>query len=272
MYTDGSKTTEGVGSDFVLYNKNTRLQTESFTLPHHATVFQAEITAIYQATQYILSILDTINIRYIKILSDSQAAIQALANTHITSKSVFNALESMETLASQVKVVTLSWIKAHVYHEGNEQADQAAKEGAAGGMHINKVNTNKPWCNIKAEIDEYTRLLWRQKWESEERFKHTKEFYGGPNKQKSRGVMGMGTHTLSNWIKAITGHNNLAYFQSKLDSEISPICRLCHYQNETLYHLITECEVLANQHLDIMANKIPLPDMEWSIKRILKFI
>ena len=26
----------------------------------------------------------------------------------------------------------------------------------------------------------------------------------------------MGTYMLSTWIKSITGHNNLAYFQSKL--------------------------------------------------------
>ena len=33
----------------------------------------------------------------------------------------------------------------------------------------------------------------------------------------------MGTCMLSTWIKGITGHNNLAYFQSKLNAEIDPI-------------------------------------------------
>ena len=42
----------------------------------------------------------------------------------------------METLASQIKHLTLAWIKAHVGTGGNEQADQAAKEGAAGGEYI----------------------------------------------------------------------------------------------------------------------------------------
>ena len=43
-------------------------------------------------------------------------------------------------------------------------------------------------------------------------------------------------------IKGITGHNNLAYFQSKINAEIDPICRLCHQANETLHHLMTDCE------------------------------
>ena len=45
---------------------------------------------------------------------------------------------------------------------------------------------------------------------------------------------------LSTWIKGITGHNNLAYFQSKLNPEIDPTCRLCLQANETLHHLMTD--------------------------------
>ena len=48
---------------------------------------------------------------------------------------------------------------------------------------------------------------------------------------------------LSTWIKGITGHNNLAYFQSKLNYEIDPTCRLCLQANKTLHHLMTDCEV-----------------------------
>ena len=41
-------------------------------------------------------------------------------------------------------------------HRGNEQADQAAKEGAAGGQHMKETNTPIPWQVAKRKIEEYT--------------------------------------------------------------------------------------------------------------------
>ena len=47
-------------------------------------------------------------------------------------------------------------------------------------------------------------------------------FYDSPSKNKSKYILKIGTYMLSTWIKSITGHNNLAYFQSKLNPEIDP--------------------------------------------------
>ena len=83
--------------------------------------------------------------RYIKyILSDSEAAIKALNEPRITSQSVLTALEYMETLASKVKYLSLAWIKVHVGTKGNEQADQAAKEGATGDKDMKQTKTPIP--------------------------------------------------------------------------------------------------------------------------------
>ena len=145
----------------------------------------------------------------------------------------------METLALEVKHLTLAWIKAHVGTEGNEQADQAAKEGASGGSHMKEIQTPIPWQVAKNKIEVYTTTKWKQKWITAPQYKHTKLFYDSPNKNKSKYILKMGTHMLSTWIKSITGHNNLAYFQSKLNPEIDPTCRLCLQANETLHHLMT---------------------------------
>ena len=50
----------------------------------------------------------------------------------------------METLASQVKHLILAWIKTHFWTDGNEPADQAAKEGAADGAYMKQIKTPMP--------------------------------------------------------------------------------------------------------------------------------
>ena len=61
-------------------------------MPDTSTVFQAEIEAINHACLYAIANTHELNFKYIKILSDSQAAIQALYNLRITSTSVLTAL------------------------------------------------------------------------------------------------------------------------------------------------------------------------------------
>ena len=158
-------------------------------MPNTSTVFQVEIEAISQACQYALANLKEIDIKYVKILSDSQAAIKALNKPRITSQSVLTELEYMETLALEVKHLTLAWIKAHVGTEGNEHADQAAKEGAAGGLHMKETKTPIPWQVAKNKIEEHTTTKWKRKWQTAPQYKHTKLFYDSPNKNKSKYIL-----------------------------------------------------------------------------------
>ena len=88
----------------------------------------------------------------------------------------------METLAIQVKHVTLAWIKAHVGTEGNERADQVAKEGAAGGLHMKETKTPMPWQVTKGKIEEYTTAKWKSNLINSPHYKHTKLYYESPNK------------------------------------------------------------------------------------------
>ena len=47
---------------------------------------------------------------------------------------------------------------------------------------------------------------------------------------------------------------NFQFFQSKLNPEIDPTCRLCLQANETLHHLMTDCEAITSLQMDIMKN------------------
>ena len=94
IYTDGSKTENGVGSGFVVYHKNTRLHVESISLPDTTTVFQAEIIAIYKAMLFMVRYSRSNKVSYIKILCNSQAAITALDSKDIRSRAVLKTIEA----------------------------------------------------------------------------------------------------------------------------------------------------------------------------------
>ena len=123
IYTDGSKTDNGVGSGFVIYHKHERIHTDSISLPDSTTVFQAEIIAIFKAMLYMVSYCTSHKVSYIKILCDSQAAILALNSNFIKSKVVLKTVEALNAVAELTISTRLEWVKAHIGIEGNEEAD-----------------------------------------------------------------------------------------------------------------------------------------------------
>ena len=65
--------------------------------------------------------------RYAKIYTDSQASLLALNTTTVTSKLVKSAILSLSSLSLLLSKLTITWIKAHIGHHGNERTDQLAR-------------------------------------------------------------------------------------------------------------------------------------------------
>ena len=85
-----------------------------------------------------------------------------------------------------------------------------------------------PWSDTTHKINEYITKKWTSRKKDEKRLNYTKQFHGKPDKMKAKGVMMLSSGKLKLWVECITGHNNLAYFQNKLNSELDPTCRLCN--------------------------------------------
>ena len=271
IYTDGSKKEEGTGGGFVIYHYKKPIYTHSFKLMNHATVYQAELEAIYQACKYMDDNYDTIKPKYVKILTDSQAALKSLDSIDFKSTMALKTAEALENLKWRTKGCTIAWIKAHIGTEGNEAADEAAKKGAENiGNKFQLIRTPIPQAIRKEDIDKAIRQEWKRKWQVAPQYKHTKHFYSGPDKNKAKKILNISRSHLTRLISIITGFNCLSYIQFKANPTINPLCRLCGEENETFWHFVTNCPRLYTYRNDIFMDKPPQQD-NWQLKQIMQF-
>ena len=215
IYTDGSKIENQTGSGFATFTRGKEILAKHYRLPNHATVFQAEITAIAMAARS-LRLLNPPDLKFAKFFVDSQAALMAVSNPMVNSKAVAYAIEELNALASITKALTLVWIPAHKGHEGNERADQLAKAGVNSQDPDTAITVGKPSAAIKSELKTAIYRDWQQQWLDANEAHHTKGFYIGPNYAKAKFVYKLARLELGRFIRIVTGHNNLRYFQHRL--------------------------------------------------------
>ena len=99
--------------------------------------------------------------QYIKIFSDSQAAELALNSNTVTSSLVKQTIITLNTLADSTTRVEINWIKAHVGHDGNERADQLAREAVKHSQV--GVNTPQSRACYKAQLKEEIYSEWERR-------------------------------------------------------------------------------------------------------------
>ena len=123
IYTDGSKTEDGVAMSIAGYHQKRAIETEAYEIPDRSSVFPAELYAILLVVKR--SKEGTFP-NFITIISDSKSSIQTVSQP--TPKNPIAAL-IQETMNESDKNFYLCWVPSHVGIEGNEMADKAAKEG-----------------------------------------------------------------------------------------------------------------------------------------------
>ena len=109
-YTDGSKLESRCGAGYVITtnNNNTIIGEASYRLPDYCSVYQAELTAIREACNFIKEETN----KHIIIWTDSLSSLMAIRSNNIRSKTVFNCLTAIRNIAT-TNTVELRWIAAH---------------------------------------------------------------------------------------------------------------------------------------------------------------
>ena len=268
VYTDGSRLDDQTGAGFVIYRGKRKIHTGKYRLPNHATVFQGEITAVTKAANKLHG-LNIPDMKYVKFFVDSRAAIQALDNPTIRSKTVGDAVDALNQLTTRTTSVQICWIPAHRGHKGNEEADLMAKAGAQSSTRGDKTHTPKPHSAVKADIRNGILGLWTREWLDDPSAKHTKQFYNSPCPLQAKHVYKLARLELGRFARLITGHNNLNHFQARIGLWADSNCRLCGEAEETFLHFLHDCPRLRQHRLDIFLDDLPRPTMNWSVRSLL---
>lgn len=267
-FTDGSKNVNGLGAGIFCENPRKEI---FVSLGRFSTVFQAEIFAIELCARECLE--TGYSGKKILICSDSQAAIKALVSYRVSSKLVWNCLETLICLGRNNQVLIL-WIPGHKGFEGNEMADSLAKKGASEkfmgpepvvAVALNTAKTvNGNWVN--------ERMILR--WSETEGLAHSKKFILGTSKTKTNQLLQLNRQQLRIIIGLYTGHCGLKehLFKVRLVEERS--CRFCTVSLETAEHILCSCEALERKRFIHLGKGRITPMDVWSLEtsRILDYI
>jgi ribonuclease HI len=181
-------------------------------------------------------------------------------------------MKELDRLQS-TNLVKIHWTKAHVGHEGNERADQLAKEGTAKINHSVEpiLPVSKAW--VKNKIKQYLHKEWTSRWIGITEARQTKIFFPEPNGRLTKKLLTYDKQTCAQIFRWVCGHSFHRYHNFLLNPEIftNPSCRLCGAEKEETSHLFAFCPGIAPIRMRIIGTPI-LEHFKWSPSQLLAMI
>ena len=158
--------------------------------------------------------------------------------------------------------VKITWVKAHIGHQGNELADELAKEGAADTTnHVTDI-PNISVAVIRQRLTDCIRTQWMHDWHTNQPCRQTKHFFPTIAPKFSRELMKYGRTHFSALVQLITGHN----FMNRHNTIVAigtPDIDLAHCQycddedaEESTAHILADCEAFGVERHHIFGTNV----------------
>nr|XP_037876353.1 uncharacterized protein LOC119630569 [Bombyx mori] len=247
IFTDGSKIEGRVGAALSIWDGEVEIRSLKLALAPYCTVYQAELLAL----SYAVKEAQLRNGSTFGVFSDSKAALLTVINHGSLHPLAVDIRKMLKQCALQNKTVALYWIKAHVGLEGNERADQLAKEAAL----LSKKSPNYDLCPVsyvKRIIRSGSLDEWNRRYRDSDRASVTKMFfpdavaaYSTVRKMRITGHITQFT----------TGHGGFSEYLARFKCKGDPSCACEPGMPETVEHLLTSCPIFGKQRFEL-ENKI----------------
>ena len=231
IFTDGSKTEEGVGYAYTCMDHSHQCR-----ISRIATIFTAELFAIRDAVNYAESNLQ--NLQTITIHSDSKSAIQAISSPH-PKNPIIHQIQTL--IINSHKSYSMCWVPSHIGIRGNEEADRLAGECI---RTLQIAPHSLPRSDHKCSIKQRIKRAWHSSWQSNTLNKLRDSLPNVAKKYKD--------NLPRSWSTKLTrlriGHTRLTH-EYLIKKEPQPFCMECLVPL-TIKHILIECPSFA-QHRGI---------------------
>ena len=227
IFTDGSKTDDGVGSAALLFSK-TKQKKFSLRLRTDASIYTAELQALILALKLAYQSKE----RSFLILSDSLSALQAIATRSFEHPLLFEFHELHTSLLNDNYNICFAWVPSHVGIRGNELVDNIAKES----IHDEESDKKIPYSDCKRKVNQYIQDCWQLQWniQTDNKLRKIKPQLTDPLQSAIRN-----RREESVLCRLHIGHSFLSH-SFLLKRESPPECIHCK-QHFTIQHLLLDC-------------------------------
>ena len=277
IYTDGSVLTlnneHQAGADIYITLNGSTILESSLALGTMTTINQAELIAIREAAQYVIS--NNIRANQIHIYTDSLNSLLKLKNPNSTSILTSETITKLNQINQTYNEVKIQKIKAHIGLEGNEKADILAKKGAS-----TRPIGPEPFSFLPNNI-------LQQALHNEMKNKISRKINKSDIKQENKTLLKLfiqnnpprlahqNKNDIRNFIQIISGQNHLAHNQNKMDKSVIPFCKHCPNVRETTEHFLSSCPAYSLYRLQVFESPtLPMLTIfeKFSAAKICKFI
>ena len=232
IFTDGSKSDNGVGCAAILPNS-----TVKHRLPEHSSIYTAELKAILIALTNIVQYSQ----QTFTIFSDSQSVLHGITDPFAKHPMITQIHTLLDALHKNNKTVSFCWVPSHVGIHRNEMADEAAKQSCSTELEPNQA---LPHYDYYPVFHRKISKQWKEEWNALQGNKLRIIKSDISVWQTSRRIIRKQETILT---RLRIGHTRLTHIHL-LRGEPPPLCEEC-YVPLTVNHILVECPEYADQRL-----------------------